>query len=81
MIDYFADLKGLIRFEEISIDNKVFLLHHKATFNILVLTSLLVTCSQYIGDPIDCIVAEIPNDARNIFILFLGPCCLQQRGL
>ena len=41
---------------------KVFRLHYKATFIILVVASLLVTSRQYIGDPIDCIVEEIPNN-------------------
>ena len=33
----------------------------QATFIVLVTSSLLVTSRQYIGDPIDCIVEEIPQ--------------------
>ena len=38
----------------------------QATMIILVVSSLLVTSRQYIGDPIDCIVdADIPQNVRN----------------
>ena len=62
MFDVFGSVKGLIKLESIAIDNNVFRLHYKATFIILVVSSLLVTSRQYIGDPIDCIVEEIPNN-------------------
>ena len=62
MFDVFTPVKGLIKLETICIDNNVFRLHYKATFVILVVASLLVTSRQYIGDPIDCIVEEIPNN-------------------
>ena len=62
MFDVFGSVKGLIKLETICIDNNVFRLHYKATFIILVVASLLVTSRQYIGDPIDCIVEEIPNN-------------------
>ena len=62
MFDVFGDVKSLIKLESICIDNNVFRLHYKATFVILVLASLLVTSKQYIGDPIDCVVEEIPQN-------------------
>ena len=65
MFDVFGSVKGLIKLETICIDNNVFRLHYKATFIILVVASLLVTSRQYIGDPIDCIVEEIPNNVSN----------------
>ena len=63
MIDLFGVglIKGQFKVEPIDIDNHVFKMHHKATFIVLLMASLLVTCTQYIGDPIDCIVEEIPN--------------------
>lgn len=67
MFDVFGSVKGLIKLESICIDNNVFRLHYKATFIILVVASLLVTSRQYIGDPIDCIVEEIPNNV-SIFL-------------
>lgn len=64
MFDVFGSVKGLLKLETICIDNNVFRLHYKATAIILIVASLLVTSRQYIGDPIDCIVEEIPNNVR-----------------
>jgi len=67
MFDVFTPVKGLIKLETICIDNNVFRLHYKATFIVLVVASLLVTSRQYIGDPIDCIVEEIPNNVMDTY--------------
>merc|ERR1711936_1184682 len=67
MLDVFGSVKGLIKLDEICIDNTIFRLHYKATFVILVTASLLVTAKQYIGDPIDCIVEEIPRDVMDTY--------------
>jgi len=66
-MDVFKGVSGLIKLNEITIDNAVFKLHYKATFVILVGASLLVTSSQYIGDPIDCIVEEIPQNVMDTY--------------
>ena len=71
MFDVFGDVKNLVKLESICIDNNVFRLHYKATFVILVLASLLVTSKQYIGDPIDCVVEEIPQNVSLSFYFFL----------
>ncbi|XP_017784565.1 PREDICTED: innexin inx2 [Nicrophorus vespilloides] len=60
MFDVFGSVKGLLKIDAVCIDNNVFRLHYKATVVILIAFSLLVTSRQYIGDPIDCIVDEIP---------------------
>ena len=70
MFDVFGSVKGLLKLETICIDNNVFRLHYKATAIILIVASLLVTSRQYIGDPIDCIVEEIPNNVSTT-LLFL----------
>ena len=67
MFDVFGQVKSLIKLEEICIDNNVFRLHYKATVVILVVSSLMVTCRQYIGDPIDCLVEDIPPDVSKIY--------------
>ena len=64
MLDVFGQVKSLVKLDDICIDNNVFRLHYKVTGVILILASLLVTSRQYIGDPIDCIVEEIPPDVR-----------------
>ena len=72
MLDAFGQVKRLIKLEEICIDNNVFRLHYKVTVIILVVASLLVTSRQYIGDPIDCLVEEIPPDVSyfSVCVLF-----------
>jgi len=67
MFDVFGSVKGLIKLDQICIDNNIFRLHYKATFIILVTASLLVTSKQYIGDPIDCIVEEIPQGVMDTY--------------
>ncbi|KAK0089752.1 hypothetical protein PV325_005648 [Microctonus aethiopoides] len=60
MFDVFGSVRSLLKIDAVCIDNNVFRLHYKATVIILIAFSLLVTSRQYIGDPIDCIVDEIP---------------------
>uniref|UniRef100_A0A0V0GBJ4 Innexin n=1 Tax=Triatoma dimidiata TaxID=72491 RepID=A0A0V0GBJ4_TRIDM len=67
MFDVFGNLKGLLRIDSVCIDNNVFRLHYKATVIILVAFSLLVTSRQYIGDPIDCLVDEIPLNVMDTY--------------
>lgn len=67
MFDVFGSLKGLLRIDQVCIDNNVFRLHYKGTVIILVAFSLLVTSRQYIGDPIDCIVDEIPLNVMDTY--------------
>jgi len=67
MFDIFGSVKGIIKLDPVCIDNNTFRLHYKATFLVLVISSLLVTSRQYIGDPIDCIVEEIPNNVMDTY--------------
>ena len=62
MFDVFGDVKALFKLESTATDNVVFRLHYKATLIILIVCSILVTSKTYIGDPIDCIVEEIPPE-------------------
>jgi len=67
MFDVFRSVKPLLKLDKICIDNNIFRLHYKATFVILVTASLLVTSKQYIGDPIDCIVDDIPGNVMDTY--------------
>jgi len=67
MFDVFGSVKGLLKIDAVCIDNNVFRLHYKATVIILIAFSLLVTSRQYIGDPIDCIVDEIPMNIMDTY--------------
>lgn len=67
MFDVFGSVKGLLKIDAVCIDNNVFRLHYKATVIILIAFSLLVTSRQYIGDPIDCIVDDIPLNIMDTY--------------
>ena len=45
----------------------MFFFFSQATFIVLVTASLLVTSKQYIGDPIDCMVEEIPQNVMDTY--------------
>lgn len=67
----FSPIKDLIKLDDIWIDNNVFRLHYKITVIILVTASLLVTSMQYIGNPIECIVDDVPqSESKLIFNTF-----------
>lgn len=67
MFDVFGSVKGLLKLDAVCIDNNIFRLHYKGTVIILIAFSLLVTSRQYIGDPIDCIVDEIPLNVMDTY--------------
>ncbi|XP_052868573.1 innexin inx2 [Anopheles cruzii] len=67
MFDVFGSVKGLLKLDQVCIDNNIFRLHYKATVVVLIAFSLLVTSRQYIGDPIDCIVDEIPLNVMDTY--------------
>lgn len=67
MFDVFGSVKGLLKIDSVCIDNNIFRLHYKATVIILVAFSLLVTSRQYIGDPIDCIVDDVPLNVMDTY--------------
>ena len=66
--DIGGELKKLIKFDSIKIDNNVFRLHYKATFLFMFCASLLTTLHTYVGDPIDCIVdKKIPQEMMDSY--------------
>lgn len=60
MFDIFRSVKGLLKLDQVCIDNNICLLHYKVTVVLLITFSLFVTSNQYIGDPIDCIIDDVP---------------------
>ncbi|XP_013789987.1 innexin inx2-like [Limulus polyphemus] len=68
VLDLFGALKGALKFATYSIDDSVCRLHYKATVLILTAFSLLVTSTQYFGDPIDCMSTDnIPQNLLDTF--------------
>ena len=66
MFKTLADVKGLgtVSVDDVYTDNKVFRLHYKATVAIFIASCSLIMAKTYLGDPIDCIVEEIPSAVR-----------------
>ncbi|KAK3928518.1 Innexin inx2 [Frankliniella fusca] len=60
MLKDLDSLKTVIKPEKVCIDNKIFKLHTKLTFILLVGFSLALTCKQYVGEPIECVVHKEP---------------------
>lgn len=55
MFDVLGSLKSsVLKIKTFDVDNSVFRLHYRFTVMLLLAFSVLVTCRQYIGDPIDC---------------------------
>lgn len=67
MLEIIDSFKSLLNINKICIDNVIFKLHYKATFLMLLVFSVVVTARQYIGDPIDCIVDEIPQEIMDSY--------------
>ena len=61
MLDFLGPVKGFTKLDPVDIENNVFRLHYKATFVVILIACGLVVGNTYIGDPIDCIVEEIPS--------------------
>ncbi|KAI1286755.1 Innexin inx2 [Halotydeus destructor] len=61
-------LKFLTKLEVYHIDNWVFSLHYRFTSAIVLMFSLIVTCSQFFGDPILCLKTKsLPEKMVNTF--------------
>jgi len=67
MIDNFDELKKFLKFDHYKIDNSIFRLHYKVTVLIMACACLLATTGSYIGDPIDCMVTDIPGDIMDTY--------------
>jgi hypothetical protein len=60
VFDLFGPLKPFISFDKHTVDNAIFRLHSKITVLIILTANLLVTAQTFIGDPIDCVVNDVP---------------------
>lgn len=65
---FVAPLHRAIKINRIVLDNQIFRLHYKATSLLLLMFSILVTSTQYFGDPIDCIQHDaVPKNVIRTF--------------
>lgn len=67
MYKLLGGLKEYFKLQEVQIDNAVFRLHNVFTTVLLLTCSLVITATQYVGNPISCIVSGIPTHVVNTF--------------
>lgn len=68
MYQLLSSVKDVFHPQQYTIDNGVFRLHYRFTMAILLMFSILVTASQYFGDPISCISGDdIPKPFLNTY--------------
>jgi len=60
-LDLLRSAKGILKTDELTIDNVVFKLHYRVTVAILIGSSLIGVAKQYFGDPINCQTASGVN--------------------
>uniref|UniRef100_A0A336LJ58 Innexin n=1 Tax=Culicoides sonorensis TaxID=179676 RepID=A0A336LJ58_CULSO len=66
-LNLLGGLKEYFKFQDIQTDNAVFRLHNVFTTVLLLTCSLIITATQYVGNPISCIVNGIPTHVVNTF--------------
>lgn len=67
MYKLLGGLKDYFKLQEVQTDNAVFRLHNVFTTVLLLTCSLVITATQYVGQPISCIVSGIPTHVVNTF--------------
>jgi len=67
MYKLLGSLKSYLKWQDIQTDNAVFRLHNSFTTVLLLTCSLIITATQYVGQPISCIVNGIPPHVVNTF--------------
>lgn len=67
MYKLLGGLKAYFKAQEVQTDNAVFRLHNVFTTVMLLCCSLIITGTQYVGQPISCIVNGIPTHVVNTF--------------
>ena len=61
---------------EVSIDNLTFKLHYKWTVTMFIISAVLVTTSQFFGEPIQCeTVSECGRQSASPFVCYARRMC------
>ena len=75
MLEIFGELQGLLHVSHVHIDSWVFRLHYSITTTCMFAFSLIVSATQYVGNPIDCIhtndIPEVSDFNKYLVLLFL----------
>lgn len=67
MYKLLGGLKDYFKLQEVVTDTTVFRLHNVFTTVLLLTCSLIITATQYVGNPISCIVSGIPPHVVNTY--------------
>ncbi|XP_071447479.1 innexin inx1 [Hetaerina americana] len=67
MYKLLGGLKDYLKWQDIVTDNAVFRLHNLFTTVMLLSFSLIVTATQYVGNPIQCIASGVPMKVINTY--------------
>lgn len=67
MFKLLGGLSVYFKYQDIRIDNAVFRLHNVFTTVLLLMFSMIITATQYVGQPINCIVQGLPTNVVNTF--------------
>lgn len=67
MLKLLGGLKDYLKWQDITTDNAVFRLHNLFTTVLLLTCSLIITATQFVGNPIQCIVSGLPTHPINTY--------------
>ena len=67
MYKLFGSLKEYFKVPDVVIDSPIFRLHNLFTTALLLTCSLVITATQYVGKPIECIVNGLPTHPINTY--------------
>jgi hypothetical protein len=68
MLKLLGGLKGYLKWQEISTDSMVFRMHNLFTAVLLLTCSMIITATQFVGNPISCIVpSALPTQPINTY--------------
>ncbi|KAF9795542.1 hypothetical protein SFRURICE_004914 [Spodoptera frugiperda] len=67
MFKLLGGLSVYFKYQPIRTDNAVFRLHNVFTTVLLLTCSMIITATQYVGQPIQCIVSGLPTNVVNTF--------------
>ncbi|CAD0195782.1 unnamed protein product [Chrysodeixis includens] len=67
MFKLLGGLSVYFKYQPIRTDNAVFRLHNVFTTVLLLTCSMIITATQYVGQPIQCIVSGLPVNVVNTF--------------
>lgn len=67
MYNALKPIAGLLKNKDVDIYNNVFKLHTKITVFLLIIFSLIVSMTQYFGDPVECITDSKYKESFDVY--------------